>query len=131
MTELSSEAITHGVRVVVHPQFVPERSDPRAGHWFFAYQVTIENQGDRPCRLVSRHWIITDGTGQTREVRGPGVVGETPRLAPGEHFTYTSGCPLPTSLGAMHGSFQMVSDSGDTFEVEVAPFVLCDPDDLN
>ncbi len=131
MVDLGSEAVTRGVRVEVFPTFIPERSDLAQSHYYFAYTVTIENQGDRPVKLVSRHWIITDATGKTRDVRGPGVVGETPRLAPGERFTYTSACPLPTSMGSMHGSFQMVTDSGDAFDVEVAPFTLCDPDDLN
>ncbi len=76
---------------------------------------------------MSRHWIITDGNGSVEEVQGSGVVGEQPVLAPGESFTYSSGCPLTTDVGTMHGSYRMVSDSGETLDVELAPFTLCEP----
>jgi len=127
----ASEATTNGVKVRVEPKFVPGRSAPQRGLWFFAYRVTIENVGDEPVRLLSRHWVITDATGEERHVRGPGVIGEQPHLNPGESHRYVSACPMPTSLGAMHGTYQMVTDGGDRFDAEIAPFVLADPLSLN
>ncbi len=126
-----SDATTEGIRIHVQPRFHPERSDPTENHWFFSYTVTIENHGAAAAQLVSRHWVITDATGKTRHVRGPGVVSETPRLEPGQAFRYTSFCPMPTSLGSMHGEYQMVRDDGLSFEAEVAPFVLEDPSTMN
>ena len=127
MSEFSSEAVTRGIRVKVEPQFDPRRSQPDAGHWFFLYTVTIVNEGAETVQLLSRHWIITDGNCEVEEVRGPGVVGEQPVLAPGESFRYTSGCPLTTDVGKMEGSYQMVTRSGEPFDVEIAPFTLCAP----
>jgi ApaG protein len=126
-----SEAMTRGIRVKVESEFVPERSDPHNGEFFFAYHVTIENHGSEPVRLLSRHWVITDGMGKEQEVRGPGVVGKQPRLAPGEAFQYSSACPLSTQIGSMHGSYRMVTDGGETFEAEIAPFTLAIPGALN
>ena len=126
-----SEAVTRGIRVKVESEFVPERSDPPEGEFFFAYHVTIENQGVEPVRLLSRHWVITDGMGKEQEVRGPGVVGKQPRLAPGEAFQYSSACPLSTQIGSMYGSYRMVTDAGETFEAEIAPFTLAIPGALN
>ena len=96
-------------------------------HWFFFYTITIENVGDVPVQLISRHWVITDGSGRVEEVRGPGVVGQQPTLAPGEQFTYTSGCPLATPFGRMEGTYQMVTASGESFDVVIAPFTLSEP----
>ena len=127
MNEFSSEAVTRGIRVQVDPEFDPQRSKPEAGHWFFLYTVTIENQGIETVQLVSRHWIITDGNNQVEEVRGPGVVGEQPILAPGESFQYTSGCPLTTDVGKMEGTYQMVTSSDEEFDAEIAPFTLAAP----
>ncbi len=126
-----SESLTRGIRVKVESEFIPERSDPQNGEFFFAYHVTIENRGDEPVRLLSRHWIITDGMGKEQEVRGPGVVGKQPRLAPGETFQYSSACPLTTQIGSMYGSYRMVTDGGETFEAEIAPFTLAIPGALN
>jgi len=123
----SSEALTNNVRVEVESQYAPERSQPFQNQWFFHYTVRITNESDETVQLLSRHWIITDAKGQTEEVRGPGVVGEQPQLAPGESFQYTSGCPLSTSTGMMRGTYQMVSASGDHFDVEIAPFALHEP----
>ena len=123
----SCEALTRGIRVRVQPQFDPSRSNPSAGQWFFLYTVTIENLGQEAVQLLTRHWIITDGNGQVEEVRGPGVVGEQPVLAPGEAFQYTSGCPLPTEVGKMEGSYQMITDSGEAFDATIAPFTLAAP----
>jgi ApaG protein len=125
--DLSSEAVTRGIRVRVDPEFDPYRSKPSAGHWFFLYTVTIENVSEVTVQLLSRHWIITDGNGEVEEVRGPGVVGEQPILAMGESYQYTSGCPLTTDVGKMEGSYQMVTTSGELFDVEIAPFTLAEP----
>lgn len=126
-----SEAITRGVRITVESEFVPERSSFDDSSFFFVYHVTIENRGRVPVQLVSRHWIITDGGGREQEVRGPGVVGEQPRLEPGSSFRYTSACPLSTRVGSMRGSYQMVTDEGEEFDAEIAPFTLATPGALN
>ncbi len=122
-----SQAMTRGIRVEVRSFYVPERSDPDEDQWFFAYQIEISNHGEETAQLLSRHWIITDGNGKQEEVRGPGVVGEQPVLAPGESFEYTSACPLSTPVGTMQGSYQMRTESGEDFEAEIAPFSLGQP----
>ena len=126
-----SEATTRGIRIRVRSQYVPERSDPARSQFFFAYTVEIANEGSQTAKLVSRHWIITDALGHVEEVRGPGVVGEQPVLAPGESFEYTSACPLPTPFGTMHGTYQMVTPGGDRFDAEIAPFTLSEPHAIN
>ncbi|NVB40454.1 Co2+/Mg2+ efflux protein ApaG [Pseudenhygromyxa sp. WMMC2535] len=126
-----SETTSRGIVVRVQAYYVPERSQPRDGLWFFAYQVGIENCGDETVKLLSRHWIITDSNGNTEEVRGPGVVGEQPVLQPGARFQYTSACPLPTPFGTMHGSYQMITDEGETFDAKIAPFSLNLPNAVN
>jgi ApaG protein len=123
----SSEAVTHSVRVEVESQYAPEHSQPFQHEWFFHYTVRISNEGAVTVQLLTRHWIITDGTGHTENVKGEGVVGEQPVLRPGESFQYTSGCPLKTSTGVMRGTYQMVSEDGDPFDVEIAPFALHEP----
>ena len=125
---VSSEATTQGVRVQVWSRYSAEHSDPQHGHWFFLYTIRIANVGDQTVQLLTRHWTITDATGRVEQVRGPGVVGEQPRLEPGEDFEYTSGCPLSTPFGSMEGSFQMVTeDDADGFDAEVARFELREP----
>ncbi len=119
-----SETLTRGIRVRVRSFFVPERSAPEEGQWFFAYQVAITNEGDETAQLVSRHWIITDGDGEVQEVKGAGVVGEQPVLDPGGSFEYTSACPLPTPVGSMQGSYRMVTEDGAAFQATIAPFSL-------
>jgi len=124
----NSEAVTRGVRVLVQSEYAPEQSQPSKSQWFFLYTVTISNEGEETVQLLTRHWIIKDGTGHVEEVRGPGVVGKQPTLAPGESFTYTSGCPLPTPFGVMEGTYQMVvSGSGEEFDAKIAPFTLSEP----
>jgi ApaG protein len=123
----TSEAVTNHVRVEVESQYAPEHSQPFQSHWFFYYTVRITNEGDETVQLLSRHWIITDATGHTEEVRGPGVVGEQPVLGSGESFHYTSGCPLKTSTGVMRGTYQMATADGRHFDVEIAPFALHEP----
>lgn len=119
-----SDAMTRGIRVQVKSRHLPEQSDPDADHHFFVYAVRVTNTGEIPAQLVSRHWVITDGDGHVEEVRGPGVVGEQPRLAPGESFEYTSACPLKTPVGAMRGTYQMVDANGVEFDAEVGVFTL-------
>jgi ApaG protein len=127
-----SETTTRGVRILVRPRFVPEQSDPENGQWLFAYHVTIRNQGHEIVQLISRHWIITNGEGKVEEVRGAGVVGYQPVLRPGEEFEYTSGCPLTTPVGTMHGEFNMVvQGSGEKFDAKIEPFRLAVPKALN
>lgn len=127
-----SDTLTRGVRIRVQPRYVPEQSEPAEGQYLFAYHITIRNEGEQTVQLLSRHWVITDGEGKTDEVRGPGVVGYQPILKPGEEFQYTSGCPLPTPVGTMHGEFNMVvQDSGEAFDARIAPFRLAVPRALN
>ncbi len=125
---ISSEASTNGVRVQVRARYSAEHSDPQQSHWFFLYTIRIANESERPVQLLTRHWVIRDGTGHVEEVRGPGVVGVQPRLEPGENFEYTSGCPLSTPFGSMEGTFQMVTETeGEDFDAEVARFELLEP----
>lgn len=130
-SSLSSETLTRGVRIRVQPEFLPDQSEPAEKLWVFAYHVTITNEGAEPVQLLSRHWVITNGEGRVEEVRGPGVVGMQPLLEPGGSFQYTSGCPLDTPLGSMHGSFQMRTRQGQDFDARIDPFTLADPLGLN
>jgi ApaG protein len=126
-----SNTVTRGVRVEVKSNYLPERSSPRDGHYFFTYRVRISNEGPETVQLVSREWIITDAEGEVEKVRGPGVIGEQPVLGPGESFEYTSFCPLRTRIGSMHGSYRMVTTSGESFDAAIAPFSLAVPTALN
>ncbi len=123
----SSEAVTRNIRVRVQSQYAPAQSQPLKEQWFFHYTIEITNEGTETVQLLSRHWIIIDANGHTEEVRGPGVVGQQPILSPGESFEYTSGCPLPTSSGTMHGTYQMTTEGGERFDIAIAPFVLIEP----
>lgn len=126
-----SEATTRGIKVEAQSAYVPERSDPGAGNYFFAYRIRISNVGAETSQLISRRWVITTGDGAEEIVEGPGVVGEQPTLAPGQSFEYTSFCPLPSPVGTMHGTYQMVTPDGDSFDVVIAPFSLATPTALN
>jgi ApaG protein len=119
-----SEAVTENIRVEVLSRYSAENSRPLEDNWVFQYTVRITNQGPETVQLISRHWIITDGSQRTEEVKGPGVVGEQPVLAPGESFQYSSWCPLKTPTGNMRGTYQMARASGDEFDIEIAPFAL-------
>ena len=121
------ESVTRGIRIRVKPLYVEEESAPDEGRFFWAYTVDITNDGGETVQLRSRHWRITDGTGRTEEVRGPGVVGKTPVLKPGESFQYTSGCPLSTPSGIMVGSYQMTTEEGQLFNVAIPAFSLDSP----
>ena len=111
-------------QVQVQPQYLPDQSAPDEGVYSFAYTITITNTGDVTAQLISRHWIISDANGHTEQVKGLGVVGQQPLLAPGESFQYTSGCRLRTPSGTMHGSYFCVAADGERFEVEIPMFVL-------
>lgn len=115
------------IKVSVQSDYLAEQSEPEKGRYAFAYTVTIENLGAQPARLLDRHWIITDADGQVQEVRGQGVVGEQPTIAPGEHFRYTSGAIIATPVGSMQGSYGMLADDGTRFEAPIAPFSLAQP----
>jgi ApaG protein len=113
-------------RVDVQPAYLPEQSDPQQGVYSFSYAITVTNTGEVPAQLIARHWIITDASGRIEEVKGLGVVGHQPLLAPGQSFQYSSGCRLRTPTGTMHGSYFCVAEDGARFDVEIAPFLLED-----
>lgn len=117
-------AVTRNIEVTVTPRYLEDRSAPKDSQFFWAYEVGITNRGAETVQLKTRHWKITDATGRLQEVRGAGVVGETPTLAPGESFEYTSGVPLPTPSGFMGGSYGMINSEGETFDIEVPTFSL-------
>src|SRR5690242_9012090 len=117
---------TQGIEVEVKPEYLPEESLPQASQFVFTYHITITNKGDTEVQLLNRHWIITDGAGAVHEVKGPGVVGNQPKLKPGEKHEYSSFCPLPTPTGNMRGSFEMVNNLGATFDVKIPLFFLRD-----
>lgn len=121
------EQTTRGIRVVVKPAYLHDQSDPAENRFLWSYTITIENNGRETVQLMSRYWHITDAGGHVQEVRGPGVVGAQPVLEPGQAFEYTSGCPLPTSSGAMVGRYQMRASSGDMFEAGIPMFLLESP----
>jgi ApaG protein len=127
VAEPVSTAVTEGIRVTVRSQYLPDQSSPNDDRFVFAYTVKIANEGERTAQLRTRHWIITDGRGVIEEVRGDGVVGEQPRLSPGETFQYTSGCVLQTSVGTMQGSYRFFCDDGSSFDATIAPFSLASP----
>ncbi|MBN9597562.1 MAG: Co2+/Mg2+ efflux protein ApaG [Afipia sp.] len=120
-------AVTRHIEVVVEPSFLPERSSAEDGRFFWAYTIAIINSGTETVQLKTRHWIITDGAGHSQEVRGEGVVGEQPVIEPGERFEYTSGVPLQTPSGFMTGSYQMVTEDGEPFEIDIPAFSLDSP----
>lgn len=117
-------ATTRKIEVTVTPRFLPERSSPKNGYFFWAYTIGITNHGSETVQLKTRHWRITDAGGRLQEVKGPGVVGEEPVLAPGRSFEYTSGVPLPTPSGFMVGSYGMITDTGEHFDIEIPAFSL-------
>ena len=120
-------ATTGDVVVRVSVSYLPEQSEPGKGRWFWAYHIRIENEGEQRVKLVSRHWVITDGRGGRHEVRGEGVVGEQPVIEPGQSFDYVSGCPLATPTGSMEGSYDMMGADGSRFEAAIPRFPLIAP----
>jgi ApaG protein len=125
------KSLTPQIQVNVVAQYVPAESRPEQGFHYFSYKISIVNTGDQPAQLMSRHWTITDGLGRIEEVRGPGVVGLQPKINPGQTFEYESACPLHASSGSMKGTYQMVSDNGDSFEVAIPEFYLIAPQALH
>ena len=119
--------VTEGIRVSVQSTYLEDRSAPEGGSFAFAYQVTIANEGHGPVQLMRRHWIITDGNGEVREVEGPGVVGEQPVLNAGEEHQYTSGAVLTTPVGTMEGTYEMHGPDGRTFKAVIPRFQLQKP----
>lgn len=120
-------ATTKAIRVSVKPIFLDDQSTPSEDHYVWAYQVTIENTGGETVQLLNRHWRITDAHGRMQEVKGEGVVGEQPRLRPGELFEYTSGTPLTTPSGLMMGSYEMEDEGGQRFDIDIPAFSLDSP----
>ena len=127
----TNDTTTRGIRIEVKSTYLSERSSPRDSQYLFAYQVRISNVGTETAQLVSREWIITSAEGDVERVKGPGVVGEQPVLPPGGSFEYTSYCPLKTTVGSMHGSYQMVTGDGEKFDAQIAPFTLAVPNALH
>ncbi len=117
----------HEIKIQVATHYVDDQSEPDVGRFVFAYTITIENSGDLPAKLLSRHWVITDANGKVQEVSGDGVVGEQPYLNPGETFRYSSGAVLDTPVGAMQGSYRMQADNGFGFDAPIPPFTLAVP----
>jgi ApaG protein len=121
----------HPIRIDVQTSYLPTQSSPDAGRYVFSYTITIRNTGKEAARLLNRHWIITDANGKVQEVRGEGVVGEQPYLRPGESYRYTSGTMIATPVGSMQGSYEMVADTGEHFDAQIAPFSLSMPRTLH
>ncbi len=115
------------ITVAAHATYVADQSDPSRDQYVFAYRITVTNTGSVPAQLISRHWIITDGEHRVQEVKGLGVVGQQPVLKPGESFEYTSGTHLPTPVGTMRGTYQMVAEDGCAFDATIPPFTLSVP----
>ncbi len=115
------------MQVTVETEYLPDQSDEEGQRWVFAYHISILNRGDVTARLLTRHWVITDGEERSREVHGEGVVGEQPSIAPGQAFQYSSGAILETEVGTMHGSYQMIAEDGTCFDTEVPAFTLAVP----
>jgi ApaG protein len=117
----------YDIEVTTRTQYLPEQSDEAANRWVFAYTITLRNRGTVAAQLISRHWIITDADQQVQEVRGLGVVGEQPRLKPGETYEYTSGTAIATPVGTMRGSYRMVAEDGTEFDAPIPEFMLSIP----
>lgn len=126
-----SDTTTRGIRIQVTTSYLADRSSPKNEQYLFAYHIRISNSGSETAQLLSREWIITSADGDVERIKGPGVVGEFPTLAPGAAFEYTSYCPLKTPVGSMHGSYQMVTADGEKFDAEIAPFTLAAPHALH
>jgi ApaG protein len=126
-----TESRRHEIKVVPKATYVAEQSDPSKNQYVFSYTITITNTGDVPAQLISRHWYITDGEHRVQEVKGLGVIGQQPVLKPGESFEYTSGASLPTPVGTMKGTYQMVGEDGTTFDAPIPSFTLSVPRTLH
>jgi len=120
----NSDSITQGVRVQAAARYAASESQPDSGQYLFVYKIRLTNEGTEPVQLRTRHWIILDANNQRQEVRGAGVVGNSPKLAPGESFEYESSCPLRTRWGTMEGSYSFTREDGSKFDVAIARFFL-------
>ncbi len=127
MVHTESIACTRAIRVVTTSFYVPRRSNPHKHEYYFAYTIRVTNEGDRGVRLMGRQWKIVNATGMVERVKGDGVIGQTPYIAPGKHFEYTSACPLDTRFGDMEGSYRCEFSDGERFEADIAPFLLVAP----
>ena len=125
------DAIPHDFQVTTISRFIPERSNQDVSIFFFAYWITIKNQGETPAQLLKRYWHIMDADGRINEVKGEGVVGEKPLINPGESFEYNSFCPLPTEFGFMQGYYEMQGEDKSIFQVEIPQFHLATPQSAN
>lgn len=124
------ETTTDGIRITVFPEYLEDQSDPDQNDFFFAYHIEIANLSEKRAHLKTRHWIITDGDGEVKEVKGEGVVGKQPVLKPGDTFEYTSYCPLKTPVGVMQGTFHMVLEDESNLDAQINPFSLQVPGTL-
>ncbi|WP_339525650.1 Co2+/Mg2+ efflux protein ApaG [Pseudomonas sp. EA_35y_Pfl2_R111] len=121
----------YNIDVSVVTRYLPEQSQPEQDRFAFAYTVTVSNNGELPAKLLSRHWVITDGDGRVQEVRGAGVVGQQPLIEAGASHTYSSGTVMTTRVGIMQGSYQMLAEDGKRFDALIAPFRLAVPGSLH
>ena len=121
----------NNIKIQTHPKFLPERSDPLKSYYFFSYRIKIVNNTETVVKLLSRYWKIKDGKGQTEDIHGPGVVGKTPNIKPNDFFEYTSFCPLQTPIGFMEGSYRMISENSEQFDVIIPQFKLVASQFLN
>ena len=126
-----SDTRTQDIRIQVTPEYLPEQSAPQDSRYVFAYHIEISNHGDKPVQLIDRHWLITNGRGEMEEVHGSGVVGLQPVIHPGEHFRYSSGCPLDTPVGTMEGHYDMQTTEGERFKARIGVFRLAQPGSLH
>ena len=126
-----SEQDRQFIKIKVATNYIESQSSPEDSRYVFAYTITIHNKGHLKAKLLTRHWVITDGNGKIQEVRGEGVVGEQPELAPGEVYEYTSGTMIETSVGTMGGSYQMIDETGELFDAKIPEFVLSAPRTLH
>lgn len=125
------KSVSLDFEITAFPQYVSDESKPEQNYFFFSYKISIQNKGTEPAQLMSRHWIITDGTGRVEEVRGPGVVGLQPKIQPGQNFEYESACPLTTPTGSMKGFYSMVTENGENVQIEIPEFYLVCPQALH
>mgnify|MGYP001398425620 CR=1 FL=1 len=123
--------LNYQIDIAVETNYIEQQSAPDKDRYVFAYTITIENAGNIPAQLISRHWIITDAAERVQEVHGDGVIGEQPNLAPGESFSYTSAAMIETPVGTMHGSYQMVAKDGTEFDAPIPAFRLSIPNMLH
>ena len=115
---------TRKINITVNPYFLDDQSEPEEQHFVWAYQVTIDNQGNEKVQLKNRYWKIIDSNGSEQEVKGEGVVGEQPILNPGEKFEYTSGTPLSTPSGFMGGHYEWKLKRAKNLKLSFHSFLL-------